>query len=308
MSEQWLSIWEHLSALRRTFFCCCAIILVGMLCAFCFYQELFSLLTSPLQNSHSLQREQIYRERLYNGSSEPIEYTVPAHAKVVRDLAMVQEISPGRYLIPPHTSLDLEHARPMNQLILLGPLEGFMTSLKMSFWVGIIGTVPFWGFLILQFILPALHVHERRLLLPFIGLSLLFLILGVLFAYYVTIPIANSYLQSFNEGMGINLWTLAHYLDYTVVLLLGSAAAFELAVVLAFLVHLEIIRKESLINRRRHMIVGAFIAGAILTPPDILTQFLVAIPLIALYELIILYAKVKSYRTYSQCCGTLRLE
>lgn len=179
-------------------------------------------------------------------------------------------------------------------LVVLGPLDGFLTALKTSFWVGLVATSPIWTLFILGFIVPALQPKEKRWVIPFIIFSLLFLTMGILFSYYLTIPLANQFLSSFNEEIGINMWTLSSYLDYTLILLLTNALAFELSVILLFLVHYGAISAERLIGLRRYAIVSIFIIAAILTPPDIFTQFMLAIPLMILYEFAILYAKFSS--------------
>ena len=91
--------------------------------------------------------------------------------------------------------------------------------------------------------------------------------------------------------MGQNAWTLNHYVNYVLLLCLGHAVAAELALLLLILVHFRFLSPSWLIAQRRYMIVLAFICGALLTPPDILTQLLLALPLIVLYEFAILYAK-----------------
>lgn len=178
-------------------------------------------------------------------------------------------------------------------LIVLGPLEGMATVFKVCFWVALAGTSPIWAYFILQFILPALRKNERTSVFVFASTSLLLLLLGGAFAYLITIPFANRYLAAFNSVLGTNMWTLSHYIDYTLILFLGHLVAFELCLILLFLVHMGTLSAEWLREKRRYMIVFAFILGAILTPPDILTQFMLAIPLIILYEVAILYAVMR---------------
>src|SRR5947207_3024004 len=82
-------------------------------------------------------------------------------------------------------------------------------------------------FFFLQFIAPGMRKREKNLLIPFFGLSLLFLGLGLLLAFFVTIPLANQYLYSYNDNIGLNLWSFSYYLDYTIILLMANALAFE---------------------------------------------------------------------------------
>lgn len=183
------------------------------------------------------------------------------------------------------------HLSKQPSLLILGPTEGFVLVCKMCFWLSATLTAPFWGWVLLQFILPGLHGKERSLLLPFLLLSFIALWLGILLAWYVTLPITNDYLLAFNSSIGQNAWTLSHYIHYVLVFCLGHAIAAECVILLLTLVHFQFLRHKWLIEKRRHMIVFAFIMGAVLTPPDIFSQILLAIPLIFFYELAILYAK-----------------
>lgn len=195
------------------------------------------------------------------------------------------------FLIQPWTQDNQAHS-----LVLLGPLEGVGIALKTSFWIGLLATSPLWLFFLIHFIRPALRTDEKRLLLPFIIVSFAFIAIGCCFAYFVTIPLANSYLKAFNQSLGENLWSLSAYLDYTFFLLLANGLAFELCAIGIFAVQLNLISAEMLIRWRRSAIVMAFIIGALLTPPDILTQILLAVPLICLYEGVILYARLNALR------------
>lgn len=179
------------------------------------------------------------------------------------------------------------------ELVVLGPTDGLMATIKTCFWVALVGTSPIWVFFVLNFVAPALQSKEQRLIFPFLFFSFIFLSLGFMFSFYVTIPVANQYLQAFNQNIGVNLWSIKSYLDYTVVLLLGSGLAFELCLILIFLVHYGRISAKTLVSKRRYAIVAIFVTSAVLTPPDVVTQMLLAFPLIALYELTVVYARIK---------------
>lgn len=295
------TFWEHAAELRNTLIKVLFIILLGVTVAFCYYQEVFSLLTYPLRatfDNTALQRQEIRKERIYNPGPNERHYIPPGPVVFANSSKGTQELGSQSYLIPPGEHLEIEIVSPGNKLVILGPLDGFMAGLKTSFWVGLVGTSPIWLFFILQFLIPALQPNERRLLVPFLILSCLFLIFGLLFAFFITLPAANSYLQTFNQGIGINLWSIESYMSYTVTLLLANAFAFEMFVVLLCLVHFGILNAKGMISKRRHMIVAAFIIGALLTPPDVLTQLLLAFPLIGLYELAILYARFLEKKRY----------
>lgn len=288
--------WEHISALRNTLLWTALVIVLGTIGAFCFYREVFAFLTSPLHSTHqtTFQHQEIRRERIFNSSSNPQIYTVPIDADTNPILSPgTQKVALHAFLIPAGGYLEFNRFISAEPLIALSPLDGITASIKTSFWVGLVGTSPIWLYFVLQFVWPALRPQEKWLIFPFLLLSFLFLGAGLLFAFFFTIPMANHYLKAFNDGIASNFWTIAHYMDYTVSLLLANAFAFELFVVLLFLVHLGVLSASAMIQKRRHVIVGAFIIGAILTPPDILTQFMLALPLIALYECAILYARLR---------------
>lgn len=187
------------------------------------------------------------------------------------------------------TEITIERTGP--SLVILSPLEGISIALKISLWGAIALAAPFWGFFLVQFMLPGMHSHERNMLIPFAGLSLIAMISGALFGYSIVLPLSNAFLMEFNQPLGINFWSLEHTLDYTIVLILAHMIAFELIAVLFLLTHYRWIGPELLISHRKKAIVLSLIIGAVLTPPDVLTQILLAAPLIAGYELAIAYAQ-----------------
>ncbi len=185
------------------------------------------------------------------------------------------------------------HTLPV-KVVILGPIEGFSAALKMSVWVGTALTSPLWGWFLLQFLLPALKKEEKNLLPLFMSTLFGFFILGALFAYFITLPLASKYLLSFNTPLGENLWSLGNYMDYTALLLLASGLSFEVFSFLVCGAYLGVIQPEWLAHYRRGFVVFAFILGAIVTPPDVLTQLLVAVPLVILYELCFWVLKVRN--------------
>ena len=294
------TFWGHASELRLVLVRTAIVIALGMCFALFFYQELFSVITSPLQKgaesrlSTALHQQEIKRIRIFNRGLEEQLYRLSSIERISAFSLGVREVEPAHFLIPSEGYLEIDQFVPRKEeLIILGPIDGMVASLKISFLVSLVGTSPIWLYLLLQFLGPALHAQERRLVLPFLMLSYGFLAAGCVFAYFVTIPLANKYFTLFNEGIGLNFWTLNHYIDYTVALLISGALVFELGVVLLFLVHFGVLTAEALQNKRRHAIVVAFIIGAVLTPPDVLTQLMLAIPLIVLYEASILYARFR---------------
>ncbi len=274
------TFWEHLSELRNLLVRVICVIAVGLILSFSFYQQIFQLLSLPLESKAALQSEIIVSKRITNHSKKPITYQLKPNEKLLSEKTL---ISPGQ-------SISIEKYTNPTQLVLLGPTEGMVIMIKVSFWVSLILTSPVWLYMILNFLAPALNPNHKKLIIPFALLTLLFFGSGTLYGFTFMIPLANSYLGAFNETMGNNLWSLANYLDYSVFLLLASGLVFELCAVCLMLVHFGIFSAQAMKEKRRHLIVLAFIIAALLTPPDVLTQILLAVPLIILYETCILYA------------------
>lgn len=289
--------WDHVDELRKTLIRMLAIIVCGMIASFMCYGPLITFLTKPLIAASlegPLHEERLEHIRIVNDSASTKSYTIPhGTSHILHQSGGIEQLSAETFKIPPGETLIYLKASPKTpQLVVLGPLEGMLIALKTSLWVGGVATSPLWLLVWLRFLLPGMHQGEKRLVIPFLLTSLAFISLGCLFAYTCTIPIANSYLFSFNQTIGTNLWSLGHYLDYTLFLLLANGLAFELCAIGIFAVHLGIVSAQWLASNRRYAIVGAFITGALLTPPDVLTQLMLAIPLIILYEGIILYARL----------------
>lgn len=291
------TIWSHIADLRRTLIRCLITLAIGFAFTLVFYQEVFSLLTKPLQYAESttgspLQKQAISLERVRNNSPAPVKFALPADARVVESSGIVTESPAGTFIIAPGAAIYLESIKQQDKLVIFGPVEGMVTSFKVCFWVSLVITAPFWLYFLLQFVAPALRSHEKRLLGPFLAASSAFCTAGLLFAYLVTLPLSNAFLWALNAEVGNNLWSLSNYLDYTLFLLLANAFAFELSLLLFFLVHLGIIGAEWMVSHRRHSVVAALIIAAILTPPDIPSQLMLAIPLMGLYEIAIFYARL----------------
>ena len=290
--------WDHLEELRQIFIKIMWVVLMGTGIAFLFHQPILHFLTTPLPQSlqhPDLLTYDIKTHRIINKGQNFALFRLPKEGLIKDQSPEVKWVEDDQFYLPANGYVEWEEAKPSTSLLLLGPMEGLTLSLKVSFWVGFTCTSPIWLYFIFQFVAPALHQKEKLLVLPFISMSFIFITLGLCFAYFITIPIANRYLLVFNEGLGLNLWSLMNYMDYTFFLLLSSAIAFELFVVAFLLVHYGFLKVGLMKNKRKHAIVASFILGALLTPP-IFFRIFVAIPMIILYECTILYALLRESR------------
>ncbi len=270
-----MPFWDHVEELRSTLVRIFAIVCTGFLIALIFHQPIFEALTSPLSSLREeggLKRELIRRERITNRGDEVIHHG---------DLSLL----PGAWAV-------IDTPVRGEELIILGPIEGMTITLKVALFVALLGTAPLWGYLLFRFAAPGLQGHERVLILPFLALSMVFVIGGLLLGFYGSLPLANRFLYTFNAHIGHNFWSLKHYLNYTVLFAFAHALAFELALILLLLVHIGVIEAKTLKSRRRYACIIVLAIAAILTPPDVVTQVMLALPLLLLYEGAILYATI----------------
>ncbi len=170
----------------------------------------------------------------------------------------------------------------------LSPTSAFTLTIKMAFGAGFILSLPFILYFIIDFITPALTSREKKAVLPIGMLICILFIVGISFAFYVALPLTLLFLWKYNLSLGIEpAWTIENFLSFEMTFLGGFGIMFEIPLAILALVYLGIISRDQLIAKRRHAILASFIIGAVLTPPDPISQICMSIPLVLLYELCI---------------------
>lgn len=166
--------------------------------------------------------------------------------------------------------------------------EVLMQHLYISFWMGVIGAFPYilWEFW--RFIKPGLHAHERKAVRGIVGICTFLFLLGVVFGYYVIAPFSISFLAGYTLPDLEVSPTLDSYVTYMTMFTLPMGLVFEMPVLAFFLARIGLLGANAMRAYRRHAIVAILIVAAIITPPDVGSQTLVTIPLLALYEVSIL--------------------
>lgn len=179
-----------------------------------------------------------------------------------------------------------------SQIIFTQVGEAFFTALKVSFFSAFIFGLPiiFWQFWL--FVAPGLYENEKVLVIPFVTFATVMFVGGALFAYYVVFPFGFSYLINFGSQLFTALPSIGDYVGFFAKLMVGFGIAFELPVMTLFLAKLGLVDDKTLSGFFPYATILSFIVAALLTPPDVITQFLMAGPLIILYSVSILIAKV----------------
>jgi len=187
-------------------------------------------------------------------------------------------------------------ARPLmdaypGDIIAVGILSPFLTPIKLALVASIFLTIPFIFYQMWAFIAPGLYKHERKLVMPLVVSSTVLFYLGVLFAYYVVFPLVFAFLSKIAPE-GVNAMPdIAAYLDFVLTLFFAFGLAFEIPIATIILVWMGMVTPEQLTKKRPYVIVGAFIIGMFLTPPDIISQTLLAIPMWILFEVGIFFSR-----------------
>lgn len=181
---------------------------------------------------------------------------------------------------------------PGSPLVFTSLTEGFFTYFKLALTSGICLALPVILYQLWRFIAPGLLEHERRYALPFVFFVSSFFILGASFAYYVVFPSIFRFLMSFSSDIVKPMPSMKEYLAFSSKMLLTFGLIFEYPPLVFFLAKVGILKGTWLARQRRYAIILIFVLAAVITPPDAVSQLLMALPMMVLYELGIIIAKV----------------
>ena len=185
--------------------------------------------------------------------------------------------------------------RPVGKLIFIAPTEAFIVNIKIAFLGGLFLSSPFVIYQIWKFISDGLERNEKKYALLFGPASFIFFILGACFGYFIIIPIGIRFLLGFATDLITPMISVSEYASFVGTLTFAFGIVFQLPLALMFLTKIGVITPIFLSRKRRHAVVLIFILAAILTPPDVITQCLMAVPLLILYEIGIIFSRL-AYR------------
>lgn len=172
-------------------------------------------------------------------------------------------------------------------IVILGPADAFIVATKIAFYGGLAIASPFIFYFVANFVFPALKITEKRYIYRGLVFGIGLFIIGVCFCYFVMMPMALAVSAKYAEWFGFksNQWRAEDYIGFVCKFMLGMGLGFEMPVVILTLVKIGILNYRILKAARRYVIVIAFVLGAVLTTPEVITQVLMAFPLLFLYEI-----------------------
>lgn len=179
-----------------------------------------------------------------------------------------------------------------SKMIAIDVVSPFFTPFKLLLVISIFLAMPVILYHLWAFVAPGLYEHEKSLILPLLVSSTGLFYLGMLFAYLVVLPLVFGFMI-YTTPVGVEMMTdISRYLDFVLAIFFAFGVAFQVPVATVILVWLEIVTPEALVEKRPHIIVGAFVIGMIMTPPDVMSQTLLAVPMWLLFEIGLFFARI----------------
>lgn len=192
------------------------------------------------------------------------------------------------WLIGPLTAVMPEGTTPQ----VIDPAGGFFVPFKMALLASVFIAVPYLLYQLWAFVAPGLYLHERRMVFPLMTSSTVLFYLGAAFAYFVVFPLMFKFFVAITpEGIAMNT-DIGRYLSFVTAIFFAFGVAFEVPIATILLVWIGVTTPDQLAKKRPYVIVGAFVLGMLLTPPDAISQTLLAIPMWILFELGIIFSRI----------------
>jgi sec-independent protein translocase protein TatC len=210
-------------------------------------------------------------------------------------------IYPGSGLIYDLLALPLMNALPEGaKMIATGVITPFMVPVKVTALVGFMVALPYVLYQAWAFVAPGLYEHEKKLALPLIVASTVLFFLGVAFCYFFVFGKVFAFIHDFAPKSITPAPDIEAYFSFVITMFLAFGITFEIPIVVIVLVRMGIVSVEKLREARPYVVVGAFVVAAVVTPPDVLSQFMLAVPMCLLYEAGVFLARFVGTRPKAQ--------
>jgi sec-independent protein translocase protein TatC len=267
---------DHLEELRWRIFKSLAALIIGAVVCFSFSDPVFDLLTYP------------YDDAVFSLESDRSSGAVRAIQNLLQEWMGQRKSAVG---------LSDEVKRPLpidRRLQSLKPMTFFFISLQIAFLGGLVIALPVVFYQIWQFVAPGLLKREKRMMIPIVLLSVVCFSIGALIAYWIVLPLGLRFFLALEPPDMTSQWAVDEYISFVLRLIFGFGVVFEMPVLALFFSRIGLLTPEFMRRVRRYAIIAIFILGAFFTPPDPLSQMLMALPLLLLYEISIWVCKISS--------------
>lgn len=226
-----------------------------------------------------------------------VQHLVELRDRLIRVVIIVLVIFAGLFYfandIYSFVSEPLQRFLPENSTMIATEVASpFLTPFKLTFFLALFLGMPFVLFQIWAFVSPALYQRERRLAVPILASSILLFYSGMAFAYYVVFPIVFGFFTSVGPTEVTVMTDISSYLDFVLKLFFAFGLAFEIPIVAVILIVAGATTADQLAQKRPYIIVGCFVLGMLLTPPDVISQSLLAVPMWLLFEAGVLFGRI----------------
>ncbi|MBR9909848.1 MAG: twin-arginine translocase subunit TatC [Gammaproteobacteria bacterium] len=226
-----------------------------------------------------------------------VQHLIELRNRLLRILLIVALIFAGLFYfandIYTFVSAPLQELLPANSTMIATEVASpFLTPFKLTFFIALFLAMPFVLYQLWAFIAPALYQRERRLALPILISSILLFYSGIAFAYFVVFPLIFGFFTSVGPSNVTVMTDISSYLDFVLKLFFAFGLAFEIPIAAVILIIAGVISADDLAKKRPYIVVGCFVLGMLLTPPDVISQALLAIPMWMLFEVGLLFGRI----------------
>jgi len=213
---------------------------------------------------------------------------------LIRSVAAIAIAAVGGYLVSNPLLEWLTHPirEEIGRLYFFSPADAFLVKLKIALLAGVVIASPVVFSQIWIYVAPGLYPREKKTLLPWLLFSWLLFLTGAAFAFKIVMPIALHFLIGFQTSFLAPMISISNYISFASSLILAFGIAFNMPVFILAFVTAGLLQTQTLTRYRRHAYVTVFILAMILTPPDMVSQILLALPLVLLYEISVVGAKI----------------